>query len=169
MPDRTTIVPPALRGAYDNWHFAPAVVANGLIFCSGIIGTSVDGELPRRTVAGQTAGTAGALEGARSTAGDADAALATLVAVRDPEAQFATAFEALDAILAEAGASLAEVIEITTYHVDIARHMAVFMRVKDRYLKAPYPAWTAIGVAELIVPGGLMEIRAVAIAPASAG
>ena len=55
--------------------------------------------------------------------------------------------------------------EITTYHVDMSRHMDTFMRVKDRYIQAPYPAWTAIGVAELIVPGGLMEIRAVAKTP----
>ena len=40
--------------------------------------------------------------------------------------------------------------------------MAAFMAVKDRYLREPYPAWTAIGVAELIVPGGLVELRAVA-------
>ena len=39
------------------------------------------------------------------------------------------------------------------------------MRVKDRYILEPYPAWTAIGVSELIVPGGLMEIRAIAMAP----
>lgn len=40
--------------------------------------------------------------------------------------------------------------------------MPVFMAVRDRYLMAPYPAWTAIGVAELIVPGGLVELRAIA-------
>jgi enamine deaminase RidA (YjgF/YER057c/UK114 family) len=29
-------------------------------------------------------------------------------------------------------------------------------------VRPPYPAWTAIGVAELAVPGALMEIRVVA-------
>ncbi len=152
---RRTVVPAALKGVYDNWHFAPAVVANGMIYCSGIIGTSPDGEAP-----------SGGLDGARSTTdASQDAPLAVLQAVRDPEAQFATAFEALRAILAECGAELSDIVEITTYHVDIARHMEIFMRVKDRYLKEPYPAWTAIGVSELIVPGGLMEIRAIAMAP----
>ena len=156
---RKTIVPAALKTVYDNWHFAPAVVANGMIYCSGIIGTSSDGEAP---------GSDG-LRGAKATLDDAgDAPIAALVAVRDPEAQFATAFEALRAILAEAGAELSDIVEITTYHVDIARHMEAFVRVKDRYLAAPYPAWTAIGVSELIAPGGLMEIRAIAMAPASA-
>ena len=55
------------------------------------------------------------------------------------------------------------------YHVDIGRHMETFMAVKDRYLTEPYPAWTAIGVSELVVPGGLVEIRAIAVAPDALG
>jgi enamine deaminase RidA (YjgF/YER057c/UK114 family) len=148
------IVPASLRGVYDQWHFAPAVVANGFVFCSGIIGTSPGGETPG----------ADGLAGAQATLSDADAPLAALMAVKDPEAQFATAFEALKAILAEAGCDLSDVVEITTYHVDIARHMQTFMTVRDRYLADPWPAWTAIGVSELIVPGGLVEIRAMAVA-----
>jgi len=155
MTSAPRIIPPALQGVYDNWHFAPAVIANGLIFCSGIIGTSPDGEAP----AGD------GLAGAEATTAETSNELAALLAVRDPEAQFTTAFEALRAILQAAGADLADLVEITTYHVDMSRHMDAFMRVKDRYIQAPYPAWTAIGVAELIVPGGLMEIRAVAQAP----
>ena len=155
MSTRRTIVPEALKGVYEGWHFAPAVISKGMIYCSGIIGTSVDGEAPGKS----------ALEGARSTTAVSDAGLAALQAVRDPEAQFATAFEALAAILAEAGAGLGDIVEITTYHIDIGRHMEAFVRVKDRYLKEPYPAWTAIGVAELVVPGGLMEIRAIAALP----
>ena len=151
---RRTVVPAALQGVYDNWHFAPAVIANGMIYCSGIIGRSPGGETPG----------ADGLKGAETTLADPDAPLAALAAVEDPEAQFATAFEALKAILAECGAELSDIVEITTYHVDIARHMETFMRVKDRYLKEPWPAWTAIGVSELIVPGGLMEIRVVAVA-----
>lgn len=155
---RRTIVPAALREVYERWHFAPAVVANGLILCSGIVGTSPGGETP----VGLGSGTA-ALDGARATLdASADAPLAALMAVRDPEAQFATAFEALGAILAEAGAGLCDIVELTTYHVEMGRHMETFMRVRDRYLSAPWPAWTAIGVSELIVPGGLVEIRAVA-------
>jgi len=34
--------------------------------------------------------------------------------------------------------------------------------VKGDYLKDPYPAWTAIGVAALFMPGVLVEIRATA-------
>lgn len=155
MTQRRTIVPNALEAVYRRWHFAPAVVSNGMVYCSGIIGTSIDGEAPGKA----------ALEGARATTERSNAKLSELQAVRDPEAQFETAFKALAAILAEAGASLSDLVEITTYHVDIARHMPTFIKVRDHYLSEPWPAWTAIGVAELIVPGGLVEIRAIAALP----
>jgi len=157
MPSPKRIIPPALQGVYDNWHYAPAVATNGLIICSGIIGTSPDGEPPAED----------GLAGAKSTTAEASNALTALMAVRDPEAQFSTAFEALREILRFAGAELSDLVEITTYHVGITRHMDTFMRVKDRFIHAPYPAWTAIGVSELIVPGGLLEIRAVAQDPAA--
>ncbi|HIB5011826.1 TPA: RidA family protein, partial [Klebsiella quasipneumoniae subsp. quasipneumoniae] len=35
-------------------------------------------------------------------------------------------------------------------------------KVKDRYIKAPYPAWTAIGVSEFIPENALVEMRIVA-------
>jgi enamine deaminase RidA (YjgF/YER057c/UK114 family) len=35
--------------------------------------------------------------------------------------------------------------------------------VKKRYVGAPYPAWTAIGVSRLIPGSGLTEIRVVAM------
>ena len=153
---RRTIVPDALKDVYGSWHFAPAVVANGLVFCSGIIGTSPDGETPG----------ADGLKGAEATLAEAgEAPIAALMAVRDPEAQFATAFEALRAILGEAGAELSDIVELTTYHVDMAAHMETFVRVRDRYLAEPWPAWTAIGVSELAVPGGLVELRAIALLP----
>ncbi len=153
---RRTIIPPQLRSVYTQWHFAPAVVSNGLIFCSGIVGTSIDGEAPG----------ASGLAGAEAIlSGNSEADIAALVAVGDPEAQFATAFEALSAVLAEAGATLSDVVELTSYHVDMARHMGTFMTVRDRYLSEPWPAWTAIGVSELAVPGGLVELRAIASAP----
>lgn len=36
---------------------------------------------------------------------------------------------------------------------------------KDRHLVAPYPAWSAIGVSQLITEGALVEIRAIAVDP----
>ena len=80
----------------------------------------------------------------------------------DPEAQFKQAFESLGAVLREAGASFADVVELTTFHVGLQQDMRTFARVKDEYLRDPYPAWTAIGITELAMPGGLVEIKAIA-------
>jgi len=82
--------------------------------------------------------------------------------IADPQAQFVEAFENVKAVLAEAGLGFGDVVEITTFHVGLMQHIGTFMQVKDRYLPEPYPAWTAIGVVELAVPGGLVEIRATA-------
>jgi len=80
----------------------------------------------------------------------------------DPETQFARAFELLGSVLTTAGVSFAAVIDVTTFHVGLQAHLRTFAKVKDRYLKEPYPAWTAIGVSELAVPAALVEIQAVA-------
>jgi hypothetical protein len=34
--------------------------------------------------------------------------------------------------------------------------------IKDEFVGSPYPAWTAIGVTELITEGTLLEIRVIA-------
>lgn len=51
---------------------------------------------------------------------------------------------------------------MTTYHVDLRQHLDAFVEVKDRHIVAPYPAWSAIGVAQLTTEGALVEIRAIA-------
>ena len=80
----------------------------------------------------------------------------------DPEAQFSQAFETVSSVLAAAGVSFAAVVEMTTFHVDLQKNLAAFMKVKDRFVSAPYPAWTAIGITELAIPGGLVEIKVIA-------
>jgi len=74
------------------------------------------------------------------------------------------AFEALKAVLESAGASLDDVVELTTFHTDLRRDIAVFTAVKDKYIAQPFPSWTAVGVTELALPELCIEIRAVAVA-----
>ena len=81
----------------------------------------------------------------------------------DPETQFSMAFESVKSVLAEAGLTFDDVVDITTFHVGLNKHMRTFMKVKDQYVNAPYPAWTAIGITELAYPGGLVEIKVVAV------
>ena len=76
-------------------------------------------------------------------------------------------FRHLRQCLNAARASLDDLVEITTYHVDLQTHLRAFTRVKDAYLPGPYPAWSAIGVSQLITPGALVELRAIAEDPAA--
>ena len=80
----------------------------------------------------------------------------------DPAVQISSAFENLRTLLEEAGASLEDIVELTTYHVGFSEHIGVFMQAKDAFIKEPYPAWTAVGVTELAF-GALVEIKARAI------
>ena len=79
------------------------------------------------------------------------------------EAQFENAFRHLANVLAAAGFELADVVELTSFHVGLRAEMDAFVRVRDRFLAEPYPAQTAVGVAELGLPGALIELRATAV------
>ena len=83
--------------------------------------------------------------------------------VEDHEAQIVQAFENLKLVLEAAGASMDDIVDLTTFHTDM-RELALFMQVRDRYLKRDFPAWTAIGAASLGgQPGYIVEIKAVAV------
>lgn len=87
-----------------------------------------------------------------------------LAVIEDPEQQFLAAWENLRLVLQAGGSAFADVVEMTTYHVDIHRHMPTFRRVKDAVFPRGTCAWTCIGVAELARPGLLVEIKCVAVA-----
>jgi len=76
--------------------------------------------------------------------------------------EFRNAWRAVQGVLAEGGASIADVVEYTTFHVGLQKTMPTFMKVRDEFVKPPWPAWTAIGITELAVPGAHVEIRVIA-------
>lgn len=78
------------------------------------------------------------------------------------EAAFDRAFDSLGAILKEAGADWSDVVEMTTFHTELIPQINAFTTSKDKYLKAPYPAWTAIDVDRLYPERGLVEIKLIA-------
>jgi len=80
----------------------------------------------------------------------------------DPEMQIRDTFEFLQDHLAVLDLTFDDVVEMTTYHVDLRKHLSVFIKVKDEYIGPPYPAWSAIGVSELITEGTIVEIRLIA-------
>jgi enamine deaminase RidA (YjgF/YER057c/UK114 family) len=66
-------------------------------------------------------------------------------------------------VLAAAGASLDNVVDMVTYRTDI-RDIMRCLEVKNRYFtNAQCPAWTAIGVSVLAMPGLFVEIKATAV------
>lgn len=81
------------------------------------------------------------------------------------EAGYDRAFRNVGSILEASGADWSDVVEITTYHTDLPAQFELFSQVKDRYVPAPYPAWTAIDVDRLLPDNGAVEIRIIAYAP----
>jgi enamine deaminase RidA (YjgF/YER057c/UK114 family) len=86
--------------------------------------------------------------------------------VEGKEAQFVQAFENVKQVLAAAGATFDDIVEMVTYHTDM-QDLPLFIQVRDRYItnQDRYPAWTAIGASALAMPGLLAEIRCTALLP----
>jgi enamine deaminase RidA (YjgF/YER057c/UK114 family) len=80
----------------------------------------------------------------------------------DPETQFRDTFRFVAIHLETAGLHFDDIVEMTTYHVALRKHLDTFIKVKDEFVRVPYPAWTAIGIEELITEGTLLEIRVIA-------
>jgi reactive intermediate/imine deaminase len=83
------------------------------------------------------------------------------VAKGDIEGQTRQVFENIKTVLAEACASLDDVIKITIFLRDI-RHRDIVNKVRGEYFKPPYPASTQVAVASLVDTDWLVEIEAIA-------
>ena len=87
-----------------------------------------------------------------------------LKVIEDAEAQFAQAFDNVGKVLEAAGYTFSEVVELETWFTRFPDDLALFLQVKDRYLRGPiYPTWTGFGVKSFSMPGILVEIKIVAI------
>ena len=84
------------------------------------------------------------------------------------EEQTRMAFQNLKQIVEEAGGSLADIVELVTYHLSM-KDMPQFSKIKAEFIPSDYPAWTAIGVRGLVLPGLLVEIRATAVITTKTG
>jgi enamine deaminase RidA (YjgF/YER057c/UK114 family) len=78
------------------------------------------------------------------------------------EEEFRNAWQGIGAVLEEAGKSFADILEYTSYHVNMHDHLGSFMKVRDEFISEPWPAWTAIGCTDLAIPGARVEIKVVA-------
>ncbi|MBW2179435.1 MAG: RidA family protein [Deltaproteobacteria bacterium] len=81
---------------------------------------------------------------------------------QNAEDEFRKAWQAVGIVIKEAGLGFDDIIEYTSYHVNLSEHIQAFMKIRDEVLSEPWPAWTAIGITELAVPGARVEIRVIA-------
>ena len=85
------------------------------------------------------------------------------------EAKVRWMFEQLKAHLESAGASLADVVELNSFHAEpktTAEFRAEFARfapIHKEFFPDHYPAWTAVGTTALLANGAPVELRALAI------
>jgi enamine deaminase RidA (YjgF/YER057c/UK114 family) len=80
--------------------------------------------------------------------------------------EFRSAWKSLGETLAEAGVGYEDIVDSTLYIVDLQQNAATMAKVKDEFIKAPYPASTWIGISELVIPGTRAEIKVTARTPA---
>ncbi len=73
------------------------------------------------------------------------------------------AFSTIQMILGDAGLTWDDVVDVTSFHVDLEPQKEIFLKVKERYVTAkPYPSWTAIEVKGLWGATLVAEIKVVA-------
>ena len=128
---KQVIVPEALKDAYENFKFAPAIRAGDMLYLSGVVVTLAEGETTENIT---------------------------------PAVE--RAFDQIEMTLKDAGAGWADVVDVTSYSVDLDRDLGAMWAVKEKRVPAPYPAWTAVGTPSLF--GGdnaLIEIKVTAYLP----
>lgn len=70
------------------------------------------------------------------------------------------AFARLDAIIRRLGATWDDVLVFDTFHKGpVAAQVEALLPVKNRYIKAPFPTWTAVGVSDLYSADAVTEIK----------
>lgn len=88
---------------------------------------------------------------------------AVVVGAGDIRTQAHQTFQNIKAVLEVAGATMGDIVELVSYHTDMADLGAV-AEVKAEYIADDFPAWTAVGVTALAFPGQMLEIKVIALA-----
>lgn len=83
----------------------------------------------------------------------------------DPDTQIRRLFANLKAVLDAVPAGPRDVVDMTSFHVGMERTMERMFCEKAAFFGDWNPAWTAIGVSELALPGLMLELRVVVRVP----
>ena len=76
----------------------------------------------------------------------------------DPEEQIRQTFRNFEATLEKAGVTWADVVALNSYHVGLQAQADAVIAIAGEFLSDPYPAWTALGVTELIDEGAVVDM-----------
>jgi len=137
-PGGEVVLPDAgARKAHDEWRYAAARRVGDMVYVSGVIVNRNDGE------------------------GNDVAAF---------KVQARRALERLRVILEAAGTDFQHVAMINSFHVGAFpnftgtrdQQFQAFESVIGEFVKAPYPAWTAVGTTGLLSDGGIIEVQLIA-------
>ncbi|MFO8078670.1 MAG: RidA family protein [Armatimonadota bacterium] len=89
-------------------------------------------------------------------------AVGNLVGKGDFGAQVRQVFKNIEAIIAEAGGEISDIVKMTTFLTDMSNY-AAFCEVRGEFLRPPFPAATLVEVTALVRPEWMVEVEAVAV------
>ena len=82
----------------------------------------------------------------------------------DAAAAFDRVYQLIGRTLERSGASWDDVVDMTSFHTNVEEQIGAMVAAQKKHVKAPFPAWTAIGVSK-ILGGGIAEIKITARRP----
>ena len=88
-----------------------------------------------------------------------------LVGRGDIRAQTRKTLQNLQAVLAEGGATMDDVVKVTVFVTNLSEHFAAVHEVRAEFFTSEYPASTLVEVSQLVDPEMLIEIEAIAVIP----
>ena len=87
-----------------------------------------------------------------------------LKVIEDKEAQFDQCFANIKKVLDAAGFAFSDIIELESWFTSFPGDLALFMQVKDRWIKGPvFPTWTGFQVSNFSMPGIVCEVKVTAV------
>ena len=86
-----------------------------------------------------------------------------LVGRGDIRAQTRKTLQNLQAVLAEGGATMDDVVKVTVFVTNLAEHFSAIHEVRSEFFTSDYPASTLVEISRLVDPDMLIEIEAIAV------
>ncbi|MDA1129152.1 MAG: RidA family protein [Chloroflexi bacterium] len=87
----------------------------------------------------------------------------SVAGVGDITIQTRKVLQNMQAVLAESGATLEDVVKVTVFVTNLEQHFAAIHRVRGEFFKSDYPASTMVEVRSLVHEDMLIEIEAIAV------